>query len=202
MFALPFCSWALLHPALLPETKLWCYSCAMFPAILESYLDTTHWDYLLTAENSLTTVSLYQAKQDKALIRQLKRGEKWSSALPCVDCVVSISYTTFYFHSNSTDRSWRCGAFVRRCLYILSCVPSLPQLVLPETFIDSDNSILICPRSYFSLIKQGCLILFLSLYSLVFPQTLFSRAGKHIPTIFVRKTWKDTDAFQCRPMKP
>lgn len=66
---------------------------------------------------------------------------------------------------------------MRRCFYILSCVPSLPQSVLLETFIDSDNSILICPKSYFALIKQCCLILFLSLYSLVFPQTLFSRAG-------------------------
>lgn len=56
-------------------------------------------------------------------------------------------------------------------------MPSLPQSVLLETFIDSDNSILICPKSYFALIKQCCLILFLSLYSLVSPQTLFSRAG-------------------------
>lgn len=33
-------------------------------------------------------------------------------------------------------------------------MPGLPQSVLLETFIDSDNSILICPKSYFALIKQ------------------------------------------------
>lgn len=69
--------------------------------------------------------------------------------------------------------------FARWCFCILGCVPNLPQLVLLETFIDSDNSILICPKSYFALIKQCCLNLFLSSYSLVFPQTPFSHAGSN-----------------------
>lgn len=83
--------------------------------------------------------------------------------------------------------------FVIQFLHILSCVPSRPQLALLETFIHSDNSILICPMSCVALIKQCCLIpllIFISVFP--FPQMLFSHRQQML-TLSVRETREDTE---------